>query len=79
MTEHDLQIILDAETTARLRKVLSVPETAGGGGGGGRPVTINVNAIDAAGTFQFFQKNKRQLASLLGETRSTNHPIRRAT
>ena len=51
-----------------------------GGGGSSQPsqpMTVNVNAIDAAGTYQFLNKNKRALASMMGNTRDQNHPSRR--
>lgn len=66
--------VLDRDLTMRLRKTLQVAEPSPVAS---RPVNINVQAIDAQGTFQFFSKNKRMIASMLGETRSTNHPIRR--
>lgn len=42
-----------------------------------QPVTINVQAIDAAGTYQFLYQNRRAIASMMQETQSQNHPIRR--
>lgn len=45
---------------------------------GGNNVNINVTAVDAAGTFQFLDKNKKTIASLLQGTLSSNHPLRRS-
>ncbi len=41
-------------------------------------ININVNAIDAQGTHQFLSKNKRQIASLIQGSITSNHPLRRA-
>ena len=41
--------------------------------------TMNVNAIDAGGTYQFLNKNKRAIATMLQGTIKSNHPIRKAT
>jgi len=48
--------------------------------GGKQQVTlnINVNAIDAAGTYQFLNKNKRNIATMLQSTMAANHPLRRS-
>jgi hypothetical protein len=43
-----------------------------------RPIQINVSAIDAAGVYQFFEKNKRAIASMVLDAESGNHPSRRA-
>ena len=43
--------------------------------GGGGTVNINVSAIDAAGTYQFLNSNKRAIASLLQGTKASNHPL----
>jgi TP901 family phage tail tape measure protein len=40
-------------------------------------VNINVQAIDAQGTFQFLQSNTELIASMLQNTMNNNHPIRR--
>ena len=49
----------------------------GGGGGKGSSVNITVQAIDAQGTYQFLESNKRTIASMLQGTMRSNHPIRR--
>lgn len=41
----------------------------------GSTVNINVNAIDAAGTYQFLNANKRTIANMLQGTRTSNHPL----
>jgi len=41
-------------------------------------LNINVNAIDAAGTYQFLAKNKRAIANMLQSTLTGNHPLRRS-
>jgi len=41
-------------------------------------LNINVNAIDAAGTYQFLAKNKRAIATMLQGTLTGNHPLRRS-
>jgi hypothetical protein len=46
-------------------------------GNQGGTVNINVNSIDAAGTYQFLSKNKRAIASMLQGTLTSNHPLRR--
>ncbi len=50
-----------------------------GGGGGQKNITLNVNvsAIDAAGTYQFLQENKRNIATMIQDEMDDNHPIRR--
>lgn len=54
---------------------------------GGRPkrqeqqavtFNMNVNAIDAAGTFQFLNRNKRAIATMMQGQMSANHPLRRS-
>ena len=40
-------------------------------------VNINVSSIDASGTYQFLNKNKRTIASMLQTTLSKNNPLRR--
>lgn len=40
-------------------------------------VNINVNAIDAQGTYQFLSRNKRAIATLLQGAMVSNHPLRR--
>lgn len=40
-------------------------------------LNMNVNAIDAAGTYQFLNGNKRAIASMLQGTLTSNHPLRR--
>jgi len=68
--------VLDRDLTAQLRKTLQVPEPSPVAS---RPVNINISAIDAAGTYQFLQKNKRALASMMGATSQANHPSTRGT
>jgi len=68
--------VLDRDTTARLRRILEVPEAPSMAAG--RPINISVNAIDAAGTYQFLQKNKRALASMMGNATQANHPSTRS-
>ncbi len=46
--------------------------------GGKNTITINVNAIDAAGTYQFLNENKRTIATMLQGTIASNHSIRRS-
>lgn len=48
-----------------------------GTGGGSKNVTIQVQAIDAAGTYRFLSQNKRAIASMLQSTMMENHPMRR--
>ena len=50
----------------------------GGESRGESKITINVNAIDAAGTFQFLNKNKRAFATMLQGSINSNHPLRKA-
>jgi len=45
---------------------------------GGTPININVYAIDAAGTYQFLKKNKRNIATMVQGEIDGNHPIRRS-
>ena len=52
---------------------------SGGSGESAKAMTVNVNAIDAAGTYQFLNKNKRAIASMMGNARDQNHPSRRNT
>ena len=66
--------VLDRDLTAKLRKTLQVPEPSPMAS---RPININVSAIDAAGTYQFLQKNKRALASMMGNAAQANHPSTR--
>ena len=40
-------------------------------------VNINVSAIDAQGTYQFLNNNKRAIASMLQGVHKDNHPSRR--
>jgi len=40
-------------------------------------LNINVNAIDAAGTYQFLNKNKRAIANLIQGSIVSNHSLRR--
>ncbi len=42
-----------------------------------RPIEIHVHAIDAAGTYQFLNQNKRAIASMVADAGSMNHPARR--
>ena len=49
------------------------------GGGGKAVVNINVNAIDAQGTYEFLIKNKRTLAFVIGSAMNNNHPSRRGS
>ena len=68
--------VLDKDLTAKLRKTLQVPDPSPVAS---RPVNINISAIDAAGTYQFLQKHKRALASMMGTSAQTNHPSTRGT
>ena len=61
--------MLSKDLTAALREQLAVP-----GGVGGKSMTINVSAIDAQGTAQFLEKNKRQIAGFYGQTYRSNNP-----
>ena len=72
--------VLDKDTTSRLRRILEVPEPSSASEPSpvaSRPINISVNAIDAAGTYQFLQKNKRAIASMVGDTGRSNHPVTR--
>ena len=62
------EYVLSRENVAAIR---------GGGGGGGGIVNITVQAIDAQGTAQFLENNKRVIASMLQNTMQNNHPVRR--
>jgi hypothetical protein len=57
--------------------VLSRDMVSNMSGGSGRTVNINVQAIDAQGTYSFLQNNKRAIASMLQETQMMNHSLRR--
>ena len=46
--------------------------------GSGRAIYINVSSIDAAGTYQFLSRNKKQIASMVQDSISTNHSLRRS-
>jgi TP901 family phage tail tape measure protein len=70
------ELVVDKETTSRLRQLLGAGEPTSAAG---QNINIHVHAIDAAGTYQFLQKNKRHIASMLGETQRGNHPIRRGS
>jgi len=67
--------VLDSDLTARLRKTLAVAEPSPAAS---RPININISAIDAAGTYQFLQKNRRAIASMVGDSQRTNHPVTRS-
>ena len=41
-------------------------------------LNISVNAIDAAGTYQFLNKNKRAIATMIQGAIGGNHPLRRS-
>lgn len=43
----------------------------------GATLNISVNAIDAAGTYQFLSKNKRAIATMMQGMVKSNHPFRR--
>lgn len=44
------------------------------------PITLNMNvsAIDAAGTFQFLNRNKKPIAAMIQSVLEANHPLRRS-
>jgi len=60
-------------------RILSKKEVAEGVGRDKRSSTVNitVQAIDAQGTYQFLNNNKRAIASMLQGTIQNNHPSRR--
>lgn len=41
-------------------------------------INLNVNAIDAQGTFQFLNKNKRAIATMIQSSMNMNHSLRRS-
>jgi len=67
-------------TKTGLAKVHKGEEFSGVGKGNkqGASVNINVNAIDAAGTYQFLSRNKRAIATMLQGSLTANHPLRRS-
>ncbi len=65
------EVVLSKDNVAQLKK--DSERTPRGGG----TVNINVNAIDAQGTYQFLSQNKRTIASMLQNTLTDNHPIRK--
>jgi len=67
--------VLDQDLTSRLRRVLAVPEPSPVAS---RPIQINVSAIDAAGVYQFLERYKRPIASMVSDAQTGNHPSRRS-
>lgn len=71
------EMVLPKGMTGWLKNQLKVPQGGTGEGQSPTMLNINVNAIDAKGTFDFLNKNKRNLASMLKKAGMNNHPMRR--